>query len=142
MHQHQLVHTIGSCISENHTGVITHWINCGRPVSCKDDIKDLPKYAEDFENWYKACAPGWRRDRGIGIRLTRESGQDWSELERFGPNGIVSFVVGLAWWKKAVERLPCTTHRERQHKLLQHGLYEGAQDEVAYTFKCLREASR
>ncbi|EEB97589.1 hypothetical protein MPER_03060 [Moniliophthora perniciosa FA553] len=119
---------------------IGEWIARARPVKFRPKMEDLERFGDDFEAWYKACCPSWRRDRGLGIRMTRESGQDWSSLAKFGPNGIVSFVAALAWWKEAVKKIPCRTPRERQDKLIKRTMYETVLDEIDYTFRSLREA--
>ncbi|KAK7018813.1 SERTA domain-containing protein 3 [Paramarasmius palmivorus] len=119
--------------STNRPRVVHDWIARARAPGFKPKVDNLDKYAEDFEAWYKVCCP-WRKDCGQGIRLTRENGQDWSDLAVYGPNGIVSFVVALAWWKKAVQRLPFGTPRQRQEKEAKNGLYRAALARLSILF--------
>ncbi|KAK7020167.1 SERTA domain-containing protein 3 [Paramarasmius palmivorus] len=136
----------------NYTGAVrlsaTHrppdigfWIARARPVGYKTKkMQNLQTFADEFEAWYKHCAPSWRKASGPGIRLSREEGKDWTSMAKFGINGIVNFVVGLAWWKLELKRLPCRTPRERQFKAGQFALYMAALDEVDYTFRSLKDA--
>ncbi|KAK7019679.1 SERTA domain-containing protein 3 [Paramarasmius palmivorus] len=134
-------YTGGRLLATDRLTDVGDWIARGCPVGYKrKHMKDLGKFGDAFEQWYKNCAPAWRKDEGRGIRLTRRSGEDWSPLAIFGANGIVSFVVALAWWKMEVKNMPCRTPRERQDKLVKFAMYEGALDEIEYTFRCLREA--
>ncbi|KAK7041912.1 SERTA domain-containing protein 3 [Paramarasmius palmivorus] len=117
------------------------WIARARPVGYQPKkMQDLQGYAHDFTTWYRNCSPSWRTEDSSGFDMPRSSGGDWSSLARFGPNGIVNFVVGLAWWKGELKKLPCRTPREQQFKGSQLALYKAALDEVDYTFRCLGEA--
>ncbi|KAK7017499.1 SERTA domain-containing protein 3 [Paramarasmius palmivorus] len=117
------------------------WIARARPVGFKPkQMHDLKNYADDFEAWYKNCSPSWRKGNANGIRLSRDAGEDWSSIAKFGPNGIVNFVVGLAWWKQELRKLPCRTPRERQAKAGHFALYTAALEEIDYTFRSLRDA--
>ncbi|KAK7024184.1 SERTA domain-containing protein 3 [Paramarasmius palmivorus] len=85
-----------------------------RPVL--SSIDKLDDYNGQFVAWLKACSPAWRQSDEDGIEMLRRSGQDWSCMECFGPNGIANFMAALSWWKEAVEHLPYNTAREQQRK--------------------------
>ena len=59
---------------------------------------------------------------------------DWSRLELFGINGIVSIVAGLAWWREKVYGLPSAEHRQRKFREEEMQKFEEALDDVTYVF--------
>ncbi|KAK7035309.1 SERTA domain-containing protein 3 [Paramarasmius palmivorus] len=120
--------------------LVADWVNRGRPPRLRhDEIPDLRLYSEEFTEWFIDCSPPWRERIIDGrIRLKKMDTGDWSCLtNKTGPNGISSFVVALAWWKKAVDALPTSTSREQQRKRVHQALFDDAADEVVYTFNAL-----
>ncbi|KAK7022731.1 SERTA domain-containing protein 3 [Paramarasmius palmivorus] len=120
--------------------LVADWVNRGRPTRLRHDkIPDLRLYSEEFTEWFIDCSPPWRERIVEGrIRLKKMEGGDWSCLvNKTGPNGISSFIVALAWWKKAVDALPASTPREEQRKRVHQTLFDDAADEVLYMLNAL-----
>ncbi|KAK7015546.1 SERTA domain-containing protein 3 [Paramarasmius palmivorus] len=117
---------------------VADWIARARSQLWRPDLSTLERlerYNDEFVEWFKTCSPEWRERSEHGILMSRKAGQDWSIMERFGPNGLASLVAALAWWKEAVEKLPYDTPREQQRKRLHLALLEDALNEVNYSFR-------
>lgn len=114
------------------------WISYARSSTFRPEVT-LPRFAEEFAEWWRSMQPEGRKaldDRFIS--LSKPARTDWGELKISGPNGIVSVVVALAWWRKAVYDLPLEnasrTGRSGQKREAELRKLNEAFEEVIYVF--------
>ena len=104
----------------------------------QDGIADLKAYGEEFSTWFAECSPSWREPAEEDSKLRRVKDGDWSCLRnKTGQNGITSFMAALAWWKKALDKLPMKTARDHQRKRFRQAAFNDAVDELLYTLEAL-----
>ncbi|KAJ7747404.1 hypothetical protein DFH07DRAFT_747794, partial [Mycena maculata] len=62
-------------------------------------ISDLEGFIEEWWKWWTSMNPGWRRVNGT---LVQEGAGSWEPLECPGPNGFLSVLACLKWWRMEV----------------------------------------
>lgn len=115
---------------------ISDWLQRKRPAAFRPLTFDMKLYTNAFRTWWRSLQPEAREDgEGEGfLMLSRPDVVDWSRLELFGINRIVSIVAGLAWWREKVYGLPSAEHCQRKFKEEEMQKFEEALDDVTYVF--------
>jgi hypothetical protein len=97
--------TYGVLRADSRPDPINKWIKGGRTTKTTKipPVKNVAKYAAQWQQWWDILQPEWRRRDGEGNWLTggeAEYGGDnqWCELDKPGPNGCLSVVAGLYIW--------------------------------------------
>ncbi|KAE9391006.1 hypothetical protein BT96DRAFT_1001759 [Gymnopus androsaceus JB14] len=95
---------------------------------------------EAFQTWWQNLQPEDRQDEeGNGwLMLSQPDAVDWSSLEFYGINGTVSIVVGLAWWREKVYKLPMVEHRQHKFRAEEVQKFEETLDDITYVFTELK----
>ena len=68
-------------------------------------IDDVQDFGKRMTGWWNFLQPDWRRT-DAGVLPTKKSapeGETWSALRAGGPHGLFLLLVGMAWWRNAVD---------------------------------------
>jgi hypothetical protein len=76
---------------------IQTWIRYARKGTPK--IKDMNKFAKEWQAWWTRLNPEWRIDDGA---LLKEARGSWETLRKPGANGFLGVLAGLKWWREAL----------------------------------------
>ncbi|KAJ7129040.1 hypothetical protein C8R43DRAFT_896852, partial [Mycena crocata] len=79
--------------------VIDVWIKTGRGTDKLPNFspeKDIPAWWE----WWAGLAPTWREKNAAGRPVIGRQGP-WGTLAKPGANGMLTVILGLAWWYTA-----------------------------------------
>jgi hypothetical protein len=83
------------------------WIT-KRNYQCIPEIEDLEKYVIEWHDWWMGLQPEWRWVEKTGclpLPLTSaKPNEDFANLKKGGPSGIVVLLIGLKWWACSQER--------------------------------------
>ncbi|KAJ7722081.1 hypothetical protein B0H16DRAFT_1334874 [Mycena metata] len=69
------------------------------------DVSNPTEYAGEWQRWWDSLQPAWRDRGGKGWSTANgygRKGNEWDKLEQWGTNGVLSVVVALYFWGKAV----------------------------------------
>ncbi|KAK7021038.1 hypothetical protein VNI00_017570 [Paramarasmius palmivorus] len=125
----------GSLKTVDRPDEVPQWYKRRRAVWYPDLGDDLARFSQDFKSWFRACSPPWRVPKNTSLPMVRKSGADWACLRVLGPNGIVSFLVALIWWQKAIKDQSAQAPRiaELQSR------FDAVFEEVMYSFQSISE---
>ncbi|KJA12644.1 hypothetical protein HYPSUDRAFT_152312 [Hypholoma sublateritium FD-334 SS-4] len=76
--------------------LIADWIQRARKPTYKCEIKNVDKFAGEFDTWWRGLQPDWRLDDASN--LLRRDGDDWECLRCPGVNGLLSVLAALFFW--------------------------------------------
>ncbi|KAJ7081478.1 hypothetical protein C8R43DRAFT_909855, partial [Mycena crocata] len=80
---------------------VGNWIGRGRTGQPVPPLTDVYAFASQWWKWWVALNPPWRKRTAKGTRMERRGGGDWGSLIETGPNGLLSVLICLRWWKDA-----------------------------------------
>ncbi|KAK7024162.1 SERTA domain-containing protein 3 [Paramarasmius palmivorus] len=115
----------GGLSTTNRPPEVSMWYK-RRRACWNPELEDLERFGREFKGWFQACSPPWRVPKKAGTAMVKKQSGDWDCMRVMGPNGIVSFLVCLCWWKLAIGN---TGQGEEA--------FSAALDEVVYTFTSL-----
>lgn len=86
----------------------------GRPLQLKDwmqrhrpytpnavRITNVDEFGRDVKKWWNIMQPAWRRVDGNTSQVyVPPENEDWSELAKAGPNGLLLLMLSVGWWGK------------------------------------------
>ncbi|KAJ7350071.1 hypothetical protein DFH08DRAFT_667128, partial [Mycena albidolilacea] len=73
------------------------WVQRARTGS--PDIKDVVRFAGEWQNWWQDINPVWRK---VKLPMPREDGP-WMFLDLPGQNGFLNVLIGLKWWRERLD---------------------------------------
>ncbi|KAJ7481079.1 hypothetical protein B0H11DRAFT_1724725, partial [Mycena galericulata] len=79
-------------------GAIGAWIKNGRRLN-KIPLINLETHVPGWWEWWGGIAPAWRKKDAAGRPIIGGHGS-WGDLVRPGGNGMLTVLLGLAWWYK------------------------------------------
>lgn len=80
---------------------LSRWLQT-RKFGAIPDLASLPAYATQWIAWWNALQPEWRQAKqsgGLPLAITGRESRPLSGLRKGGPNGFVTILIGLKWWK-------------------------------------------
>lgn len=94
----------GSCKlgSQHRPPIVADWIKRARKPDFPYEIKNLDKFVNGFNAWWRVLQPTWRLDDASD--LLRRDGEDWGRLRCSGVNGLVSVLAALFFWGSHAQR--------------------------------------
>lgn len=94
----------GSCKlgSRHRPPIVADWIKRARKPDFPYEIKNLDKFVNEFNAWWRVLQPAWRLDDVSD--LLRRDGEDWDRLRCSGVNGLVSVLAALFFWGNHAQR--------------------------------------
>ncbi|KAJ7166436.1 hypothetical protein C8R43DRAFT_851216, partial [Mycena crocata] len=81
----------------NRPAQIGSWVKHARGAK---PVIPMPQFANEWCSWWSAINPDWRRRNG---ELIQEGTGSWDCLRSPGQNGFLNVVVGLKWWREALD---------------------------------------
>ncbi|SJL14289.1 uncharacterized protein ARMOST_17745 [Armillaria ostoyae] len=111
---------------------VSHWIRCGWKVVPHHQLKDLTMMSEEWWGFWKSLQPEWRGiDTVKGpLSASHRGGAvkgEWGELSKRGINGMITVVVGLAFWGLVASG---GTWRQKD-------IWENAVEETKWVLQCM-----
>ena len=85
----------------NRPDAVKAWIQQARAPAWRPTILDVTAYGLEFNTWWSALQPEWRKSSSGKIVFSEVDG-DWDVLRRPGINGILSVLAGLFFWGVAL----------------------------------------
>ncbi|KAJ7448729.1 hypothetical protein FB451DRAFT_1053687, partial [Mycena latifolia] len=70
---------------------VAWWIGRGRKQ--KPTVQDVKKFETQWNAWWRALNPDWRRRDDEGMEMRKEEGGDWTELLVSGTNGMMHLLM-------------------------------------------------
>jgi len=80
---------------------IAEWIKRARNVKYIPNISNGSRYGEDWLAWWHAIQPNTRH---IGDTDALSKG-DLSKVVVYGPNGLLSVIKALSWWRGSIKQV-------------------------------------
>jgi len=81
---------------------ISDWIKRARNVKYMPTISDSARYGKEWLAWWHAIQPKSQSTGDEGT-ISRGSRGDLGEVVVCGPNGLLSVVKSLAWWRGSMK---------------------------------------
>ncbi|KAJ7633326.1 hypothetical protein DFH06DRAFT_1004536 [Mycena polygramma] len=78
-------------------GEISWWVQRARGP--RPHLKEIKVFAQEFSTWWQAINPPWRRS---SLPMAKQTG-DWASMDVAGPNGFLSVLMCLKWWREELE---------------------------------------
>lgn len=78
----------------------------GRDFKLEPPIDDIKEYAEQMRAWWSSLQPKWRIEsakESWPLGRVAPASENWDGVVRGGANGLMVFIVALAWWFRALE---------------------------------------
>ncbi|KAJ6517935.1 hypothetical protein C8R47DRAFT_933869, partial [Mycena vitilis] len=80
---------------------VAGWVARARTGGPNPPVDDVISFSVAWWKWWVAINPPWRQTDD-GRRLKKEGGGEWGAAAQTGPNGFLSVLVCLRWWRDAV----------------------------------------
>ncbi|KAJ7822550.1 hypothetical protein B0H14DRAFT_2370678, partial [Mycena olivaceomarginata] len=74
-------------------------VGCRGARTGSPDIKDVVRFAGEWQNWWQDINPVWRK---VKLPMPREDGP-WMFLDLPGQNGFLNVLIGLKWWRERLD---------------------------------------
>lgn len=80
---------------------LSRWLQT-RKYSHIPQLDSEQRFAEQWMAWWSALQPEWRpskRKGGLPMAFKKNESRRLIGLRKGGPNGLVTVLIGLKWWK-------------------------------------------
>ena len=91
------------------------WMKYGRKDPLLSVIP-LDTFPDQFKEWWRALQPEERGETGDERPAVSIPHDSWSTLTRSGRNGLYLIVLGLFWWRHALETVADDMARSSAHR--------------------------
>ena len=77
--------------------VVADWIKRARSATWRPILGNISNFEDSYCRWWSSLQPAWRRfeDGSFGSELVDGN---WSEMNKLGPNGLLSTLAALFFW--------------------------------------------
>ncbi|KAF8236840.1 hypothetical protein L208DRAFT_1192229, partial [Tricholoma matsutake] len=87
-------------LSEANPGELSHWLQTHK-FDTIPDLNALPTFASQWITWWNPLQPKWRQaiqSGSLPLSIRPHESRPLPSLQKGGPNGIVTVLIGLKWW--------------------------------------------